>query len=308
MARKPTVVPLREIWKQERSLVQWLEQSQGLAALGEATDLRLLSARREHAVGDFSVDLVACCPKGRVVVVECQFGYSDHDHLGKLITYLATTETDAAVWVAEHFRREHVKAIQWLNAASAARFHLVQVAAERTGESKLSPRLTLVRYRPGGAASPLQEAPPKEDRERHDFKKQFWEGFSSAARTRLPLLARRKAGTGSDRTAPTGINGAEWVCRVNEDRRAVCLRLSHTRGSQKEIGAVLRRLKRRQKEITAAFGDIVEITPGRGTTLVGTTLKNGGYKNERNEWPRLQKAMVNKMLRLQSALRPYLQA
>ena len=89
---------------------------------------------------------------------------------------------------------------------------------------------------------------------------------------------------------------------------AVCLRLSHTRGSQKEIGAVLRRLKRRQKEITAAFGDIVEITPGRGTTLVGTTLKNGGYKNERNEWPRLQKAMVNKMLRLQSALRPYLQA
>ncbi len=41
---------------------------------------------------------------------------TNHDHLGKLITYAAGLEATHAVLVAEIFRPEHRSALQWLNA------------------------------------------------------------------------------------------------------------------------------------------------------------------------------------------------
>jgi hypothetical protein len=44
-----------------------------------------------------------------------QFGKTDHDHLGKLLTCAATLNASAVVWIAERFTDEHRKAFEWLN-------------------------------------------------------------------------------------------------------------------------------------------------------------------------------------------------
>ncbi len=51
-------VPLREVWKHEATdFTRWLEEN--IDVLGDALDLNLSSAEREHAAGSLTVDLVA---------------------------------------------------------------------------------------------------------------------------------------------------------------------------------------------------------------------------------------------------------
>lgn len=46
------------------------------------------------------------------------YGDTDHDHVGKLITYAAGLEAGHAVLLAENFRPEHRTALNWLNRVS----------------------------------------------------------------------------------------------------------------------------------------------------------------------------------------------
>lgn len=58
-------VPLREVWKHEATdSTRWLEEN--IDVLGDALDLNLWSAEREHAAGLLSVDLVAEAEGGNV--------------------------------------------------------------------------------------------------------------------------------------------------------------------------------------------------------------------------------------------------
>jgi len=97
-------VPLREVWRHEAlDFTSWLEKN--LDVLNEVLDITLSDAEREQAAGTFSVDLVATDSSGNPVVIENQLGKSDHDHLGKLITYLTAIDAKAAIWIVTEPRR-----------------------------------------------------------------------------------------------------------------------------------------------------------------------------------------------------------
>lgn len=108
-------VDLRAIWPKEASdFTPWLASN--IQALGEALGLDLEMAGTETDVGDFSLDLLAKdLGSGRPVIVENQFGSTDHDHLGKLITYAAGLDAGVIIWIAETIREEHRQALEWLN-------------------------------------------------------------------------------------------------------------------------------------------------------------------------------------------------
>ena len=98
----------------------------------------------EAAVGRYSADLVFREEdKGRYVVVENMFGPTDHDHLGKLITYAAGLKACYAVLLAPDFRDEHRSALNWLNDISTDDFGFFGVVLEawRIGDSLPAPRL-----------------------------------------------------------------------------------------------------------------------------------------------------------------------
>jgi len=94
-------VPLRDLWKHEGTdFTPWLAANIG--ALGAALGLELELLEREAAVGDFSLDLLARdLGSSRKVIIENQLTQTDHDHLGKLITYAAGFGASVVVWVAE---------------------------------------------------------------------------------------------------------------------------------------------------------------------------------------------------------------
>jgi hypothetical protein len=109
--RKLDIVPLRKAFPDEaRDLTPWLAEN--LDALGDRLGIRLSLEQKEKRVGDFSLDLFCQDGEGQKVIVENQLEQTDHDHLGKLLTYLVNLDAKTAIWVTSDPRPEHQRVIE----------------------------------------------------------------------------------------------------------------------------------------------------------------------------------------------------
>ena len=111
-------VPVRSVWPKEAGdFTPWLAENVEL--MSDALGMELELEGKEVSVGGYSADLVfRDLTSGALVVVENMYGLTDHDHLGKLITYAAGLDASHAVLLTETFRAEHRSALTWLNSIS----------------------------------------------------------------------------------------------------------------------------------------------------------------------------------------------
>ena len=130
-------IALRDVWPDEaRDFTKWLAEN--ISVLGDALGLELKVQQREASVGGYSLDLLAADSDGQSVVIENQLDSSDHDHLGKLLTYAGGRNASVVVWVAQEFRDEHRQALDWLNQQTnrQTRFFAVTVEVLKIGDSQ----------------------------------------------------------------------------------------------------------------------------------------------------------------------------
>ena len=106
---------MNEVWKSEASnFTPWIVER--ISEIGDLLGCEFEHIQREAPVGDFSLDILAKdLGTNRLVVIENQYGKTDHDHLGKLITYTAGYDAKIIIIISEEFRDEHKKALEWLN-------------------------------------------------------------------------------------------------------------------------------------------------------------------------------------------------
>jgi len=97
-------------------------------------------------VRPFAADIVAADEQGGIVVIENQLEKTDHNHLGKLLTYLVNIGAKKAVWITPDPRPEHIKVMEWLNEVTPPdmAFHLIEVEAYRIGDSQPAPFFSVV--------------------------------------------------------------------------------------------------------------------------------------------------------------------
>ena len=135
-------VAIREVWPTENArFTPWLQSH--ICELDKVLGLGLSDPQREVGAGAFSIDLVAETNFGDVVI-ENQFGKSDHRHLGQLVTYLSHREVQRAIWIVEEARPEHVKAVKTLNDRGAGQIWMVTVRAIKIDNSVPAPLFTVV--------------------------------------------------------------------------------------------------------------------------------------------------------------------
>lgn len=122
---------LKTVWShEEHDFTPWLAQEEHLLGLSNAIGMDLQLERVEVPVGPYSADILASDASGAYIVIENQFGKTNHDHLGKLLTYGATLGASAVVWIAENFTDEHRKAVEWLNERTIDTLSLYAVELE----------------------------------------------------------------------------------------------------------------------------------------------------------------------------------
>ena len=168
-------VALRDVWSTEDGdFTPWL--CANIGALDSVLGLGLAKPRPEVGAGDFSIDIVAETDVGDIVI-ENQYGRSDHRHLGQLVTYLSHRQVQRAIWILEAARPEHVKAVETLNQRGVGQIWMVTVRTVRIGDSPAAPLFTVV-VQPseiGGHDDPPQPEPTPTHVKRRDFMSALFE-------------------------------------------------------------------------------------------------------------------------------------
>ena len=135
---------------ESRDFTPWLAAPENLTLLGNALGLALEPRGTEQAVGGFSADILCRRLDGggaddAWVLIENQYGRTDHDHLGKLLTYAAGLNARTSVWIAEEFRDEHRAALDLLNASTTRDYAYFGVEIEllKIDDSKPAARFNI---------------------------------------------------------------------------------------------------------------------------------------------------------------------
>jgi hypothetical protein len=297
-------VPLREVWRHEAlDFTRWLEDN--LDVLNDALDITLSGAEREQSAGAFNVDLVAEDEAGNAVIIENQLGKSDHDHLGKLITYLTAIDAKTAIWIVSDPRPEHVRAISWLNESSPAVFYLLKVEAIKIGDSPPAPLLTLI-------VGPSEESrevgkTKKELAERYVIRKQFWTGLLEKARAETKLHANISPGQHSYIGTGAGKYGLAYNYVIRKNDGDVELYIDRGKEGEGENKAIFDELVESKDAIETVFGGPLDWQrlEGRRACRIKKNIDLGGYRDE-SKWSEIQAAMIGAMIRLEKALRPHI--
>ena len=141
-------VDIRELWKHEQyDFSEWLSKKENIENLNEILGLTLVDISKETYVGSYRCDLFAKDETtGIKVIIENQLEMSNHDHLGKIITYASGLDAKVVVWIVKEAREEHRSAIEWLNnnTNSNVNFFLIEIHAYKIGNSDSAPMFQVI--------------------------------------------------------------------------------------------------------------------------------------------------------------------
>lgn len=230
----------------------WLEEH--IEVLGDRLGLKLSNAEREQAVGSFSADLRAEDGDGRLVVIENQLERTDHDHLGKVLTYLVNLEAKIAIWVSPAPRPEHMRVVQWLNEITPAdvAFYLVKLEAVRIGASPLAPLFTPL-------VGPSEEARAvgterKELAQTPALRREFWTQLLELSRSRTHLFKTISPSDDDWISFGGGRSGLQFSYVIQRKRSCVRLDIDGGSGSEAQNKRIFEHFNANRLAIQRDFG------------------------------------------------------
>jgi len=171
---------LRKVWRNEAiDFTPWLAEEDNMNILADTIGVEISEMDTEVQVGGFNADIIAKeTETDRVIVIENQLEDTDHDHLGKIITYASGTDANIIIWIVKNAREEHKKAIEWLNENidESIDFFLIQIELWQIGDSNPAPRFNILQ-RPNTWVKEIRKT-SKEMSDTMIFKLNYWTAFS----------------------------------------------------------------------------------------------------------------------------------
>ena len=175
-------VDIRELWSHEQyDFSEWLSKPENLEELNEEIGITLTEVEKEVFVGAYRCDLVGVDETtGDKVIIENQLEMSNHDHLGKIITYASGLDAKVVVWIVKEAREEHRSAIEWLNNNTSEKlnFFLIEIHAYRIGDSLCAPKFEIVEKPNGFIKNAKSQSNSGEYNRSQGERIQFWTRFN----------------------------------------------------------------------------------------------------------------------------------
>lgn len=173
---------LRKVWPHEAlDFTPWLAEDENLAILSDTLGLDITVDETESSVGDFNVDIYASeTGTDRKIIIENQLEDTNHDHLGKLITYASGKSADVIIWVVKRAREEHKAAIEWLNNHTDDKigFFLCEIKLYKIGDSAPAVKFEVIE-RPNDWAKEIKKTTTANPTQQ--FRYEYWVAFNNYA-------------------------------------------------------------------------------------------------------------------------------
>ena len=300
-------VDVRQLWAhEERGFSVWLVDN--LDTLAERLGLTLQNPVREKEVGRFSLDVLAETEGGVQVIIENQLDVTDHDHLGKVLTYLSNLEAKIAIWIAGEVREEHAEAIRWLNEFTPAdmAFYLVKLEAFRINGSAPAPHFSVVAGPTETGRGVGQEK--KDLAEREVLRLQFWEQLLERAKKNGVLWHEQRSpskdswlAAGAGVRSGVALHYSIWI----EKESGVELYIDT--GDKDENKKIFDGLRAKQQSIEQEFGASLswERMDDKRASRLRYVMEDGGLTDAKDRWPEIQDKMIDAMDRLAKAVKSH---
>jgi len=302
-------VPLRELWKKEdKDFTKWLEEN--IEYLNEILNFDITIESREEKVGPFRVDLFGEDDLGNKVIIENQLEKTNHDHLGKIITYLTNLGAKTAIWITSKPTEEHTKAIEWLNETTPddISFYLIKIEAIKIESQSLAAPLFAIIKGPSRESKQIG-AEKKEYAQRHVLRKEFWTQLLERAKEKTGLHTNVSPSIYSWIGTGAGKSGISYnYCILN--KYASC-EIYLDRGKEFEDPNINKirfdSLFKHKDEIENNFGGKLkwERLNDRRASRISVRFEGLGLK-DKDKWNDLQEKMIETMVRLEKAFRKYI--
>jgi len=92
-------VDLRDIWQHEEyNFSKWLAEEKNIELLSKEIGIEFDNIQTEAPSGRYSVDIIAEEEgTGKRIIIENQLEMTNHDHLGKIITYASGYDAEKVI-------------------------------------------------------------------------------------------------------------------------------------------------------------------------------------------------------------------
>lgn len=303
LGRLATVRP-RDVWPHEAlNFTPWLLEN--VDVLSELLNMDLVLDTAEHAVGNFSLDLIGRDQAtGGTVIVENQLEASDHTHLGQILTYAAGTDPTTVVWVAAQFREEHRAALDWLNSRTdeGTRFFGVEIGVVRIGQSVPAPSFRLIVQPNDWEKTVRATTTHAEPSVKQLLYTQFWTAWIDRLASAKPEWSRAThAPLYGWFAMPTGLTGASFYAYFT--KRGLSSELYFESPNAELNTSLYESLLQSREQFEQAYGGSLDWQPMEGSkaTRIGEYLAGAAVTSE-SEWAQYIDWLLDRQTRLRGAV------
>ncbi len=300
-------VELRDYWKDEaRDFTPWLTEDENINLLGETVGMELEVQEKEAKVGTFSADILCKdINTDRYVVIENQLEKTDHDHLGKVVTYCSGLDAYTAIWIARSFDEEHRAAIDWLNSITDDNYNFfgIEVGLYKIGNSALAPQFDII-AKPNNWSKSIKKQ-MSGDTETEKLRMEYWSTFHNYVDKRdLDVLKHAGATTDHWCDFRVGTAGFHYCC---------ILTVKNWIGVQVYMGGETAQNKARYDLIESKCKSQIDSLNCKKVEWKRLDDKKASYVNvvfeadirNKSDWPRQLEWMYNTMMELHKIVKPH---
>ena len=293
-------VDIRKVWPHEQyDFSKWLATEENIKELGDALNLSLTDVETEKFVGNYRCDIL-CKDEitGKMVLIENQLEPTNHDHLGKIITYASGLDAAVVVWIVASARDEHASAIEWLNKHTddEISFFLMEVHAYKIGDSDPAPQFKIIEQ-PNDFVKIVKAVSKNSDmNESQKNRLEFWTQFNEVVDFQGKPFNKRKATTDHWYNVAIGSSDASIsIDLVNKEHK---IRVSLWINDNKDIFDAL---FQRKDEIETALGFGLEWNrlDNKKASYICTYIKGLDFKKQDN-YPMLMEQIVDLVLKMRN--------
>lgn len=224
---KKTLVPLspldsvsfETVWEKEDAFTEWLIEPDNLKILSNTVGIEISEPEIQDKIGDFRADIVASDENNNKIIIENQRGRTDHDHLGKALTYAAGKSANTIIWITEKTTEEHRAVFEWLNQNTNEKiaFFLLELKLWKIGKSNPAVQFDIIEQPNNWAKKIFNNNITDTELKRYEFCRRFQDyAFNNVEFNKQ--FTRRKENTGTCLNYAVGTSS--YYLSINQIRKS----------------------------------------------------------------------------------------